>query len=68
MPPPYSEVSSPTTHVYQHTTTILRESKFLQIEGQVLIKGEIITKIEWGHLKSHWARKAQIYIKASFLV
>jgi hypothetical protein len=24
---------------------------FLQIKGQVLIKGEIITKIGWGHLK-----------------
>jgi hypothetical protein len=32
----------------------LREFKFVQIEGQVLFKGEIIlknVKMEWGHLK-----------------
>jgi hypothetical protein len=34
----------------------------------VLVKGEINANIGWGsfkNLKNHWARKAQIYMKAS---
>jgi hypothetical protein len=37
------------------------------IKGQVIFKGEIISKIGWFiFLKNHKARKTQIYIKASW--
>jgi hypothetical protein len=47
--------------------------KLCKSKGQILFKGEIITKnvkIGWGHLenqllKNHKARKASIYTKAS---
>jgi hypothetical protein len=32
--------------------------KFVQIKGQVLFKGEIITKMGWGHLKIFFSRIA----------
>jgi hypothetical protein len=48
-----------------------RGFKIVQIKGQVLFKGKIITKIqkEWGHFKNlllmnNKARKAEIYKKA----
>jgi hypothetical protein len=48
-----------------------REFKFVQIKGQVLYKGEIITKMsKWGGvikiflLKNCWPRKTEIYMKA----
>jgi hypothetical protein len=48
-----------------------REFEIVQIKGQVLLKGEIITNMQkWGGsfenlLKNHKARKAQIYTKTS---
>jgi hypothetical protein len=46
------------------------EFKFVQIKGQVLFKGEIITKIGLGHLKifflqNHWANFNQTWHKSS---
>jgi hypothetical protein len=35
------------------------EFKFIQIKGQVLFKGEIITKMGWGHLKILFSRTTE---------